>query len=71
MLRLPGFTRFLQVSHQVYAALRSSSPPEMHSYAQKWPSDTGFQPGQERAGKCMNLKEKNFCELRELLSALS
>jgi hypothetical protein len=28
VLRLPGFTRFLQVLHQVYAALRLSSSPE-------------------------------------------
>jgi hypothetical protein len=71
MLRLPGFTRFLQVLHQVYAALRSSSPLEMHSYAQKCSSDTGFQTWQGRSGKCLNLKEKIFWELGELASALS
>jgi hypothetical protein len=59
------------VLHQVHAALRLSSPPEMHSYAQKRPSDTGFRAWQGLAGKCLNLKEKIFGELRELPSALS
>jgi hypothetical protein len=42
VLGLPGFTRFLQVLHQLYAALRSSSSPEMQSYAQKGLSDAEF-----------------------------
>jgi hypothetical protein len=71
VLGLPGFTRFLQVLHQVFAALRLSSSPETPSYAQKWPSDAEFLARQGCAGKCLNLKEKIFCELRELLSALS
>jgi hypothetical protein len=59
------------VLYQVYAALRLSSSPEMASYAQKRPSDAGFPDQEGRTGKCLNLKEKIFCELRELLSALS
>jgi hypothetical protein len=64
VLRLPGFTRFLQVLHQVYAALRLSFSPEMHSYAQKWPSDTEFRARQGCAGKCLNLKEEFSREVR-------
>jgi hypothetical protein len=59
------------VLHQDFAALRSSSSPEMPSYAQKAPSDAGIQFQQGGAGKCLNLKGKSFCELEELLSALS
>jgi hypothetical protein len=55
VLRLPGFTGFLQVLHQVYAALRSSSSPEMQSYAQKLSADEEFHELQFYFLKSLNL----------------
>jgi hypothetical protein len=71
VLRLPGFTRFLQVLHQDFAALRSSSSPERCSYTQKPDGDAEFLSRQGGIGKFLNLKEKIFYDLGELLSALS
>jgi hypothetical protein len=48
VLGLPGFTRFLQVLHQDFAALRLSFSPEMQSYAQKRESDADISRVQSR-----------------------
>jgi hypothetical protein len=54
VLRLPGFTGFLQVFHQDFAALRLSSSLEMPSYAQKLPSDKEFHELQFYFSKSLN-----------------
>jgi hypothetical protein len=54
VLGLPGFTAFLQVLYQDYAALRSSFALETRSYAQKCASDGIF-----RGFKAENRKSLN------------
>jgi hypothetical protein len=54
VLGLPGFTGFLQVLYQDYAALRMSSSPEMHSYAQKQGSDEEFHELRLNFSKSLN-----------------
>jgi hypothetical protein len=54
VLGLPWFTSFLQVLHQVFAALRSSFSPEMHSYAQKRSSDEKFHAFKAEKHKPLN-----------------
>jgi hypothetical protein len=70
VLGLPGFTGFLQVFHQDFAALRLGSPPEMHSYAQKLPSDKAFHHLQFYFFKSLNLKKKMCHKIEDLLWAL-
>jgi hypothetical protein len=70
VLGLPGFTNFLKVLCEDFAALRSSFAPEMPSYAQKWPSDGKFHGAQDRFHKSLNLRKKFFCGLEELANAL-
>jgi hypothetical protein len=55
VLGLPWFTSFLQVLHQVFAALRSSFSPERRSYAQKRSSDEKFRVLKVEKTKSLNL----------------
>jgi hypothetical protein len=70
VLGLPGFTGFLQVFHQDFAALRLSSSPEMPSYAQKRASDKAFHHLQFYFFKSLNLKKKMFHKIEDLPRAL-
>jgi hypothetical protein len=70
VLGLPGLTRFLQVIHQDFAALRLSSSPEMPSYAQKPQSDEGFHRLPFYFSKPLNYKKKLSGKIEDLLSGL-